>query len=164
MEEKNATCRDPEMDYRRGPHPRCRYQSSAAVAGVSKRDYPFCSRCTACDSSYHFFLVPGVYHCGGGYVPYQEDMLGTLVRWVEAHEAPDSVVATAVLEDGKIRTRPVFAYPVRATYRGSGDIKAANNFVGHMPAVATDDLYEWAGKQQTALRRPRAASRKKRGE
>ena len=93
-----------------------------------------------------FFLVPGVYHCGGGYVPYQEDMLGALVRWVEAGEAPDRVMATALLADGTVRTRPIFAYPERALYRGHGDINAPESFEGVEPAVIPNDQFDWAGK------------------
>ncbi len=57
------------------------------------------------------FLIPGVYHCAGGYVPYEEDLLGALVDWVELGQAPDFVMATALLKDGISRSRPVFAYP-----------------------------------------------------
>ena len=35
------------------------------------------------------FLIPGVYDCGGGYVAYEEDLLGALVNWVELDRAPD---------------------------------------------------------------------------
>jgi hypothetical protein len=66
------------------------------------------------------FLIPGVYHCGGGYVPYEEDFLGALVNWVERGAAPDQIMAAAVLTDGAVRRRPVFAYPVQTRYRGRG--------------------------------------------
>jgi Tannase and feruloyl esterase len=93
------------------------------------------------------FLIPGVYHCAGGYVPYEEDLLGTVVNWVELGMAPDRVIASAVLKDGTLRKRPVFAYPVKAHYRGRGDLNDPGNYVGQAPAHAPDDLYDWAGAQ-----------------
>jgi Tannase and feruloyl esterase len=91
------------------------------------------------------FLIPGVYHCAGGYVPYEEDFLGALVNWVELGHAPDYVMATALLKDGTSRTRPMFAYPVQARYRGSGDVNDARNFAAGAPKSPPRDLYEWAG-------------------
>src|ERR1043165_4284358 len=78
------------------------------------------------------FLVPGVYHCGGGYIPYQEDFLGALVSWVEQSQAPTRVVAVARLQDGKVRSRPLFAYPERVKYV-KGDVETSGSFVGVMP-------------------------------
>jgi hypothetical protein len=90
------------------------------------------------------FMIPGVYHCGGGYVPYEEDFLGAIVNWVERGAAPDQVMAAAVLKDGKIRRRPVYAYPVQTHYRGRGDVNDPHNFVGRSP-TQPNDLYDWAG-------------------
>jgi Tannase and feruloyl esterase len=90
------------------------------------------------------FLVPGVYHCGGGYIPYQEDFLGAMVNWVERQQPPVEIVAAARLEDGRLRQRPLFAYPERARYV-KGDINDAHSFVGVMPAREPDDHYDWAG-------------------
>jgi feruloyl esterase len=91
------------------------------------------------------FVVPGVYHCGGGYVPYEEDFLGAVVNWTERGQAPDQVIATAVLPDSQVRRRPVFAYPVRARYAG-GDVNDAASFKGVAPAAAPNDAYAWAGE------------------
>jgi feruloyl esterase len=91
------------------------------------------------------FLIPGVYHCAGGYVPYEEDLLGALVSWVELGRAPDSVMATASLKEGGSRSRPVFAYPVQARYRGRGDFNDPANFAASTPKSAPMDLYDWAG-------------------
>lgn len=95
------------------------------------------------------FLIPGVYHCAGGYVPYEEDLLGALVSWVELGHAPDYVMATASLKDGVSRSRPVFAYPVQARYRGRGDVNDPRNFAASAPKSAAKgaptDLYDWAG-------------------
>jgi feruloyl esterase len=91
------------------------------------------------------FLIPGVYHCGGGYVPYEEDLLGAMINWVELAQPPDRVLATAALPDGAIRKRPLFAYPVQTRYRGRGSIDEAANFEGRMPGKAPMDLYDWSG-------------------
>jgi hypothetical protein len=91
------------------------------------------------------FLMPGVYHCQGGYVPYQEDFLGAMVNWVEARTAPDSVMATAVLSDGTERTRPVYAYPVQARYKGTGDPNQPESFMPAPPPREPADRYDWLG-------------------
>jgi hypothetical protein len=91
------------------------------------------------------FLIPGVYHCAGGYVPYEEDMLGTMVAWVERGAAPDQVMATAQLMGGALRRRPVFAYPVQARYRGHGDVNDPAAFSARSPTAPPNDLYDWAG-------------------
>ena len=91
------------------------------------------------------FLIPGVYHCAGGYVPYEEDLLGALVSWVELGHAPDSVMATALLKEGGSRSRPVFAYPVQSRYRGRGDVNDPRNFAASTPKSSPMDLYDWAG-------------------
>lgn len=86
------------------------------------------------------FLVPGMNHCAGGPSADQFDALTSLVNWVEAGQAPSSIVATArggtaavpnteVPEAwGASRTRPLCAYPKVATYNGSGDVNAATSF------------------------------------
>jgi feruloyl esterase len=91
------------------------------------------------------FPVPGVYHCGSGYLPYQEDFLGAMVAWVETGAAPDLMMASAQLPDGELRRRPVFAYPVRARYAGKGDIDDPASFVGRAPATPPNDHYPWLG-------------------
>jgi feruloyl esterase len=90
-------------------------------------------------------LVPAVYHCGAGYIAYEEDFLGAMVRWVENGEAPDGVIATAPAGEGKVRTRPVYAYPARAQYRGYGSIDEVQSFQRALPANPTRDAYVWAG-------------------
>lgn len=91
------------------------------------------------------FLIPGVYHCGGGYVAYEEDLLGALVNWVELDRAPDRIMATARLDDGTLRRRPMFAYPTQSHYRGHGDVNDPRSFTGRPPAGPPHDRYEWAG-------------------
>lgn len=100
-----------------------------------------------------FFLVPGVYHCGGGYIPYQEDFLGAMVNWVERGRAPTRILAVAEMGNGVIRKRPLFAYPERARYI-AGDVNEAQSFVGAMPPKAPDDHYRWVGAYGPAGRSP----------
>lgn len=91
------------------------------------------------------FMVPGVYHCGGGYVPYQTDFFAPVVAWVERGTPPDRVIATAALAGGVTRTRPVFPYPARARYTGSGSVDDAANFVPVTPSPPPDDDPQWIG-------------------
>ncbi len=97
------------------------------------------------------FLVPGGYHCSGGYIPYDQDFLGAMVRWVEAGEAPETVVAAARLESGVIRTRPLYAYPAQTRYLG-GDINAASSFAPRAPKAEPVDGFDWPGSQ--AMQKP----------
>jgi len=92
------------------------------------------------------FMVPSTYHCGGGFGPNQFDLVNPIVHWVERGEAPNRIVATQTGGGGSVvRTRPLFAYPERAKYVGSGSIDDAANFVGVMPAHAPDDRFDWVG-------------------
>ena len=91
------------------------------------------------------FMVPGVYHCGGGYLPYQTDFFAPVVQWVEQGIAPDRVLATAPLPSGATRTRPVFPYPARARYTGSGSVDDAANFLAMTPSPLPDDDPSWIG-------------------
>lgn len=91
------------------------------------------------------FIIPGVYHCGGGYVPFDGPMLPALVNWVERGAAPEQLTFRATLADGATRTRPVFAYPLQAHYRGHGDMNAPASFKAAAPVNAPDDHFEWVG-------------------
>jgi feruloyl esterase len=71
------------------------------------------------------FLLPGVYHCGGGPGPDQVDWLTALDQWVQTGQPPASLAATK--RDAKI-SRPICAYPAKAAYKGSGDPDDAANF------------------------------------
>jgi len=92
------------------------------------------------------FLVPGMYHCGGGPGPNVFDDLSALETWVERGVAPEEMVAykTASQNDFApnrgptenrfpedvmvLRSRPLCAYPMVARYDGRGSIDAAENF------------------------------------
>ena len=97
------------------------------------------------------FAIPGMDHCGFGDGAYAVDWLSALETWVEKGQAPDKLISSHVrLDDIKFPddfaklerriefpldpamvqfTRPVFPYPTRAKYKGSGDSNDAANFV-----------------------------------
>jgi feruloyl esterase len=79
--------------------------------------------------NYRLFMVPGMAHCGGGAGTSDFDMLAALERWVEQGEAPDSVPASRVVNGRVDRTRPLCPHPQLATFKGTGDINDAANFV-----------------------------------
>jgi feruloyl esterase len=79
---------------------------------------------------FRYFLVPGMFHCGGGPGPcslgqdissLSEDsgsnLFTALVRWVEEGVAPERIVASAYGENGEVRfRRPVYPYPMFPHY------------------------------------------------
>ena len=76
------------------------------------------------------FMVPGMFHCGGGPGPNDFDYLGALEAWVEQGHAPESMIATHFSDDTgqPDRTRPLCPYPEVARYVGAGDIDDAVSF------------------------------------
>lgn len=78
---------------------------------------------------FRLFMMPGVFHCGGGPGPDTFDAITPLVNWVERGAAPDRLVA-AKREGGQVtRTRPLCPYPQVARYTGSGSKDDAASFV-----------------------------------
>ena len=74
------------------------------------------------------FMVPGMGHCGGGNGTSTFDMPAALDAWVDGGRAPEQIPASRV-RDGKVdRTRPLCAWPMLATYDGSGSVDDAANF------------------------------------
>lgn len=81
------------------------------------------------DDFARLYLVPGMGHCYGGPATDRFDALDAVVKWVEEDAAPKQLLATAsALSPFKGRTRPLCAYPKQATYKGIGDIEAADSF------------------------------------
>jgi feruloyl esterase len=79
--------------------------------------------------SYRLFMAPGMAHCGGGEGPNDFDKIGALEEWVEKGRAPEQIVASHSKGGAVDRTRPLCPYPQMATYKGSGSIDEAANFV-----------------------------------
>ncbi|MEV1113656.1 tannase/feruloyl esterase family alpha/beta hydrolase [Actinosynnema sp. NPDC049800] len=90
------------------------------------------------------FMVPGMYHCGGGSTLSGFDPIRELLAWVEQGTAPERVIATGRAGDA-VRTRPVFPYPLTARYDGTGSVDDAANFVAAPPAEPTRDAVDWVG-------------------
>ncbi|MCR6482357.1 tannase/feruloyl esterase family alpha/beta hydrolase [Amycolatopsis sp. OK19-0408] len=92
------------------------------------------------------FMVPSLKHCGGGTTLTEFDPLRELVAWVERGTTPTAVTATGRDGAGNVtRTRPVFTYPQRAVYDGTGSIDDAANFRPAPPKSAPHDVVDWAG-------------------
>lgn len=78
---------------------------------------------------FRLFLLPGVGHCGGGVGPDHVDWLAEVTEWVERRNAPYRIVAQKLDEAGVPKiSRPVYPYPLRAVYRGSGSENDAANW------------------------------------
>jgi feruloyl esterase len=77
---------------------------------------------------FRLFMIPGMAHCGGGVGPDRYDAITAIVDWVEADKAPTSIVASKIVDDEVVRTRPLCPYPQVARYAGRGSIDDAANF------------------------------------
>ena len=74
------------------------------------------------------FLLPGVFHCGGGTGPDRIDWVDQIRDWVEKGKAPEKIVVSKI-ENGKtIMTRPVYPYPRVTIYNGKGDPNDEKSF------------------------------------
>jgi feruloyl esterase len=76
-------------------------------------------------SAIRLFLVPGVYHCGGGPGPDRFDLLTPLDAWVRQGAAPQRIAAANATSG---LTRPLCAYPQLPIYGGEGDANALASF------------------------------------
>jgi len=77
---------------------------------------------------FRLFMVPGMAHCGGGVGPDRNDAVSAVIDWVERGRAPDAIVASKVLDDEVVRTRPLCPYPQVARHTGRGSVDDAENF------------------------------------
>jgi feruloyl esterase len=77
---------------------------------------------------FRLFMAPGMAHCGGGIGPDRHDPVTAIIDWVEADEAPDSIIASKVVDGAVTRSRPLCPYPQVARHTGSGSIDDAANF------------------------------------
>ncbi|QOY90917.1 tannase/feruloyl esterase family alpha/beta hydrolase [Paludibaculum fermentans] len=97
------------------------YERVLAAMGDSTTDF------------FRLFMVPGMFHCGGGVGTSQFDATTPLLNWVEQAKAPTRIEAARVVQGNPVRTRPLCAYPQVARYKGSGSIDEAANFTCVQP-------------------------------
>jgi feruloyl esterase len=77
---------------------------------------------------FRLFMIPGMAHCGGGIGPDRNDPMTAIINWVEKGQAPASILASRVVNNQVVRTRPLCPYPQVARYSGKGSIDEAANF------------------------------------
>jgi hypothetical protein len=77
---------------------------------------------------YRFFMVPGMFHCRGGFGPDRFDAMTPLINWVESGKAPESIAARQMAGTEVQRTRPLCPYPQVAKYSGAGNLDEAASF------------------------------------
>ena len=113
----------------------------------------------AVDHFARFYALPGVGHCGGGEGPSIKDFLTPLMLWVERGIAPGSLMASHVSGGSSFGpqaragaaqaapdlTRPIYPYPYKAKYKGTGESKDADNFEQGPAINVPADLFQWFG-------------------
>jgi len=77
---------------------------------------------------FRLFMVPGMFHCGGGIGASVFDAFTPMVKWVERSVPPDQMIGSRMEAGKAVRTRPLCPYPQIAKYKGSGSIDDAANF------------------------------------
>jgi len=92
------------------------YEQATAKNGPTTREF------------FRLFMVPGMAHCAGGIGPDRHDPMTAMINWVEKGTAPASMLASRVVNNQVIRTRPLCPYPQVARYSGQGSIDDAANF------------------------------------
>jgi feruloyl esterase len=78
---------------------------------------------------FRLFMVPGMFHCGGGVGCSSFDKLTPLIQWVEQGTTPERLIGARIVNGQTNRTRPLCPYPQVAKYKGAGSIDDAANFV-----------------------------------
>jgi feruloyl esterase len=81
------------------------------------------------ESYFKLFLLPGVYHCGGGPGPSQVNWIDIIRDWVENGNPPDRIIVSKREDARVIMTRPVYPYPNQAVYKGIGDPNDESSFI-----------------------------------
>jgi feruloyl esterase len=78
--------------------------------------------------SIQLYVVPGMYHCGGGPGTDNFDKMAAMESWIATGAAPEKIVASHRTAGNVDRTRPLCPYGKVATYNGSGSTDDAANF------------------------------------
>ncbi len=74
------------------------------------------------------YLLPGVLHFQGGPGPDQADWIKVITGWVEKNEAPERVVVSKVKNKQIVMTRPVYPFPEKVIYDGTGNPNMESSF------------------------------------
>ena len=106
--------------------------------------------------SVRMFMVPGMYHCGGGpgvdlfggstHAPLSNgadpsrDMLWALIDWVERDRAPQSIVGARNVPGGAGFTRRLCPFPQAAVYDGTGPQREAASYRCELDPVLANML------------------------
>jgi hypothetical protein len=97
------------------------------------------------------YMIPGMYHCGGGPAAATLDMLTPLMAWVEDKTQPGQQVvsfhAGADAASPVVRTRPVLPYPATEAYSGQGDVNSASSYEAAPGVEGVSDELLWAGSR-----------------
>jgi feruloyl esterase len=93
------------------------------------------------------FLIPGMYHCGGGDGLTSIDPLTPLMAWVEGGDAPDSLIASRSDGDAASgRGRMVAAWPATSVLTRGDDPDLPGSWHTGPPLDVPAKLYStWAG-------------------
>ena len=92
------------------------YEDVTRTMGESTREF------------FRLYMMPGVFHCGGGVGPACFDPLARVISWVEQGKAPETIVATQLESGHVVRSRPLCPHPQVARYQGAGSVDDAVNF------------------------------------
>jgi hypothetical protein len=92
------------------------YESVMQRMGASARDF------------FRLYMMPGVFHCGGGVGPACFDPLANLIPWVEQGRVPESIIVSQMRDGKSLRTRLLCPEPQVAEYRGQGPVDDAASF------------------------------------
>jgi feruloyl esterase len=80
------------------------------------------------EDSIALFMLPGVYHCGGGPGPDRFDRMAAIEQWVEGGRKPTRIVASHQTNGKVDRTRPLCPFGEVARWNGSGSTDEEKNF------------------------------------
>ena len=92
------------------------YEQVTEKMGASTKDFA------------RLFMVPGMFHCGGGVGTSVFDAATPLLKWAESGTAPQRIEASRVVSGKVVRTRPLCAYPQVARYKGTGSVDESGSF------------------------------------
>jgi len=122
------------------------WQDPSVIAGPTIDYYAALARANGgaarLASAVRLFMVPGMYHCGGGPGATQfggsgqstapgdgsRDILWSLIDWVERARPADRLVAARADGPKTVLTRALCGFPKRARYDGKGDPNVAASF------------------------------------